>query len=206
MPPGGPPPGQPYNPGGADNRKLFLILGLSSAAVLVVVLTLILALSGPTQYSALVRCGDADSEGLTLEGDAPSEVPSFFTDAFDDVDSAVLCGGEDDTGEIVVSAFLINPLAAEEDGAMESVLNSYFSDNLPSDGETQDIAHGDHSRAEDFAETGSGDSGATVGFTKGNILYMCAAEGGGEPEERVDRALQACSSYEDAMQADAPRA
>ncbi|WP_460861404.1 hypothetical protein [Nocardiopsis coralliicola] len=197
----------PFQQGGpgADNRKLFLIIGASSAVALVVVVTLILALSGPTQYSALIRCNSTDVDGLTLEGDGPESFRGQEVDSeFVHVTFAVDCEGQDEEGEVLMSALLIDPLASEESGSAERHLN-LFDELSEKDSEAHDISEGDYSLAADLVEDDPQESTGTAGYVEGNLVVVCSAEGDGEPEERIDRALAVCGAYQDAMKADAPR-
>ncbi|GAB3493301.1 hypothetical protein [Nocardiopsis coralliicola] len=217
-PPQGP-PGPPYGAGagfpppppsrgtGSGNGKLFLILGLAGAAVLAVVLTLVFALGSPEHYSAMVRCSSADAhaEGLALDGEGP-EAPSGSIaeeDAAKHASFVLLCEGEDADGVVMMTAMLLDPDFAEQDGAVEGRLDLVFSELSGDGSEEHDIEHGDYSRA--LHTTGQDEAQGAVAFTSGNLLVACGAEGEGAPEDRIDRALQACAAYEDAMKAGAPR-
>ncbi|WP_017595745.1 hypothetical protein [Nocardiopsis potens] len=194
---------------GAGNKKLFIILGSAGAGALVLILTLVLVLGGGSPYySELVNCSDVESD-LGLEGREARSVPALYADrdVNANVDTFVECEGEDETGEVELLVLLLTPSYAEQDGAMEgrADLVHYEEQEDGNNYVEHEVSVGDHSRALDDENMGSPeDSLAFVTYASGNLVLACAAEGAGTPEERIDRAIAACGSYEDAMKAQAP--
>jgi len=177
---------------------------------LVVVLTLALALGGASPYySALVDCEVAEGD-LGLEGREPYSPVShryYGEDSVASADSLVGCKGEDENGEVKISALLLTPSFADQDGAMAGRVDLVHFEVQEDEGDyvEHEVSVGDHSRALDDENLGSPEhSESFVTYASGNIVLTCTAEGEGTPEERIDRAVAACGVYEEAMKAEAP--